>query len=306
MAVDVTRDTGGKPPVWGTVPALKWRYGKNLGPTLGYRMRPRRLSAEAKRVVDSLNRDGAAITSVGALLEDQAVWKELLEYADRRAEERAADIEEARRAADVEGPGKSFIYYLEPTPVTLTPQNDVLARFALQTPLLDIANAYFGMYTRLQDANVWHTFTSAMPARGSQLWHRDGAQDRHIFKVFVYLSEVDEGAGPFTYAPGTHPKGSVHTSPQGQQIKKSWRTTDEQMAEVIPVDRWFQGMGPPGTVVIADTRGYHKGGECRDRDRILWHCMFTSPSAKAKGGRLTRPATVSGPLAKEQQLALAT
>jgi Phytanoyl-CoA dioxygenase (PhyH) len=217
----------------------------------------------------------------------------------------AGQIEDRRRAVDQEGPGKSFIMHLLPTPVTFTPENDILARFAVQGPLLAIANAYYGMRTKLQDANIWHTFRSGLPARDSQLWHRDGNHDRHILKAFVYLSEVDEGAGPFTYSPGTHAKGDVHVSPVQTNIKKAWRTTDEQMAEVVPPERWVKGMGPRGTIVLADTRGYHKGGECRDNDRILYHCMFTSPTARLHGGRLARPADVSGELTAEQQFALA-
>jgi hypothetical protein len=38
-------------------------------------------------------------------------------------------------------------------------------------------------------------------------------------------------------------------------------------------------MGPKGTVVLADTRGYHKAVLARDRDRILYNCMFTSQAS---------------------------
>ncbi len=35
----------------------------------------------------------------------------------------------------------------------------------------------------------------------SQRWHRD-YNDKHLLKVFLYMSDVDEAAGPFEYVPG--------------------------------------------------------------------------------------------------------
>ena len=72
-------------------------------------------------------------------------------------------------------------------------------RLAVKSPLLQIANAYLGMYTRLRYYNIWHTFATRSKPRESQLWHRD-REDLYILKVFIYLRDVDLGAGPFTYA----------------------------------------------------------------------------------------------------------
>src|SRR5437879_3117487 len=109
----------------------------------------------------------------------------------------AGEIGEARRGADEEGPGKSYLMSLLPSvPIKVTPDTAVLARPALQEPLLGVANAYYGLYVRQRTFDVWHTFASTRPARDSQLWHRHPANDEHLLKVFVYLTDVDEGAGP--------------------------------------------------------------------------------------------------------------
>ena len=64
------------------------------------------------------------------------------------------------------------------------------------------------------------------------------------------------------------------------------------MAEVVPAERWVKGTGPRGTLIFADTRGYHKGGLARERDRLLYTCQFLS---KAAGGGLPdRPASGRG------------
>ena len=85
------------------------------------------------------------------------------------------------------------------------PTSRTSTRFALQAPIVDVANAYFNMFTRVSYFNIWHTFSTPVHARATQLWHRD-PEDRYILKVFLYLSDVDDGAGPFTYAAGSHPR----------------------------------------------------------------------------------------------------
>jgi len=228
---------------------------------------------------------------------------ELREYTGQLFASRSREIEEARRGANEEGPGKSYLMSLVPTgPLRVTPENEVLARFALQEPLLAVANAYYGLYVRLRTVDVWQTFASTRRARDSQLWHRDPANDEHLLKVFVYLSDVDDGAGPFMYAAGTHPQGDVKTAPRSHRVKGADRTTDEEMAEVVPPDRWIKGVGPAGTIVMADTRGFHKGGEARERDRALYYCMYRTPAFQTK--RFIRPISVSGPMGKEQRVAV--
>jgi hypothetical protein len=54
------------------------------------------------------------------------------------------------------------------------------------------------------------------------------------------------------------------------------------MAERIPREEWVVCTGPPGTVVLADTCGYHKGGKPTKGDRLLWTAQFTSGAADAK------------------------
>jgi hypothetical protein len=295
--------TGQTPWPGSTKELLKWRLA-TFQPTRQQKRQPEPLNEEARRVVAALDRDGAAVTTVDALIGDEGVWKELQEYADQLAEERAEELAEAHRNADIETPGKSYVFHLVPGPITFTPGNDILARFALHHSLLGVANAYFGMYTRLQNVDIWHTLRSTLPPRDAQLWHRDPPDDRHLVKVFVYLSDVDEGSGPFHYAAGTHAKGNIDANPAATKIKDAWRTTDEQMAEVIPADRWIHGIGPKGTIVIADTRGYHKGGECRDRDRILYHLLYTSSGHRKPIQRYTQPVRLPGQLTPAQRFAV--
>src|SRR5439155_21226147 len=152
---------------------------------------------ESARVVADLNRDGVAMTSASALLGWESCFDELSAEVTHLQDSLRDEIAAARSEAEAVEIGKKTFHlqYLGSTPA-LDPEC-IYARFALQPSILRIANAYFGMLTRMRYYNVWHNFPSQAQARESQLWHRD-PEDLYILKVFVYLSDVDQGAGPFT------------------------------------------------------------------------------------------------------------
>ncbi len=266
-----------------------WRYLYNLGPTLAYRLRRHPLTEEGRRIVADLGRDGVAVTSVDRLFADPGLFEELRATVAQRERDRAEEIAAARREAGDAGSigHKTFLHKLLGEDPVFDP-SDVFARFALQSELLSIANAYFGMFTQLRYYNVWRTFVTDSAFRESQLWHRD-REDLYVLKLFLNLSDVDEGAGPFTYAAGTHPKGRVRGEPASFVEGGVERSGDDEMAAVLPRERWVRGLGPPGTLLLADTRGYHRGGRSRDRDRLLYTCLYTSQASEVRelfGGRL--------------------
>ncbi|HWP44479.1 MAG TPA: phytanoyl-CoA dioxygenase family protein [Blastocatellia bacterium] len=281
-----------------------WRYIYNLAPSLSYQFSRPSLSEEGRRVVAALNRDGVAVTSVHKLLGVNSAYEQLSSEVERLERDLADRLSDARAAAtgDVAVGKKSFIYMLLGDCPSLDPES-IYAGFALQEPILRIANAYFGMYTRLRYYNVWHTFPTRGEARESQLWHRD-REDQLILKMFLYLSDIDEGAGPFTYAPGSHRKGRRRCNPDYFVEGVVKRSNDEQMARVVPAKEWIKCTGPKGTIVFADTAGYHKGGEARDRDRIMYTCMFTSPASESQE-LLKRGGRISAPQSREMAVALA-
>jgi hypothetical protein len=256
---------------------FKWRYIDNFWPTLEYRFKGNQIAGEGARVIEDLKRDGVSITSVSALLGKDSCYEELCGTVDSLEQESAEQIAAERAIADDVIIGrKTFVYRLLGEPPKFDP-NSIYARSALQKPLLQVANAYLGMYTVLRDYNVWRTFPTQVEPRESQLWHRDRI-DRWVLKVFVYLSDVDDSAGPFTYALGTHSKGNVRREPSHVTEGHGIRTLDSQMSEVVPPQQWRKCLGPKGTIIVADTHGYHKGGHVRGRDRLMYLCMFNSPA----------------------------
>lgn len=241
-----------------------------------------RLTKSDAEIVRSLNSDGVVVVPFDNLVTDVS-FCDLKTAATDLVASRAPDISKLKDAAKIDPSigRKTFNLEMLGSELTFDPTN-IFARFALSRSFVNIANSYFRMQTRLRYYNVWYTSASETTARESQLWHFD-REDRYILKVFVYLSDVDIGSGPFTYAPGTHKKGRFSSiAPAFFDENGVRRTTDEQMSNVYPPERWRVCTGMKGTVVFADTRGFHKGGEARTSDRLMFTCMYTSPASESR------------------------
>lgn len=261
-----------------------WRYGFNFFPSVNYKIGSSKIfGRHTLDVIKKLNRDGVAVTTVDELLDTKDYFSALETAVGKLLKEQSAEIEQMKMNANDEQSigSKTFNIELLGSQVNFEPES-VFAHFALQDTVLNIANAYFGMYAKLRYYNVWQTFATQSKARESQLWHFD-REDNYILKLFVYLNDVDEGAGPFTYAPETHRKGKLWSAEPEHFIEGGvQRSTDEQMAAVVSKEKWLKGIGRKGTIIFADTRGYHKGGEARTKDRLMYTCMFTSQASESQ------------------------
>jgi hypothetical protein len=283
---------------------LKWRWFDNLWPFLTYRLHAHPPSGESLRVLNELNEKGVALTSARRLFDSESSFEELKGAVGTLLHDRADEIAHAKASANHTDAWKVYLFELLGNRPELDPSS-IYVRFALQKPILQIANAYFGMYTVLRLYNVWLNFPTQHPPRESQLWHRDPG-DRLFLKALVYLSDVDDAAGPFSYVPRSHPKVGLRREPAFTTTKadRARRSDDTQMGEVLPANEWFRGVGPAGTIIFADTRGHHKGGYASNRDRLLYTCGFTSQATKFPE-LFTRPTPpIHFDLDEEQSLAL--
>src|ERR1043166_4505382 len=179
-----------------------WRYIANLRPWLEYQKIRQPLTAVQHRLVSNLVHNGIALTSVNEFLGHPVLFHELERGVQQREELLADKIAKARASAGQGNEIKSYVFDLFERRHLFEPE-DIFIRFAVRPEIATVANAYFGMLTKLSFCNVWHNLPMRGKARESQLWHRD-PEDRYILKLFVYMTDVDEESGPLSYAPGTH------------------------------------------------------------------------------------------------------
>ena len=153
------------------------------------------------------------------------------------------------------------------------PPDEPLLRVALDQQLLEIAAGYLEMWPTLFSIAAWLNYPTDQPPLVSQLWHRD-PEDLRILKVFIYLSDVKEYSGPFSYIPGTQPFGAAVE--QARRCGNSLRLSDEKVSKVFPPSTWKVCTGNAGSMILADTVGYHRGGKPTSGVRILATFTYTS------------------------------
>ena len=222
------------------------------------------VAPELEPVVAALRRDGVVISDFVSVFGETGLFEEAAAEAARRY-----DQQDAADQPVAAGSKETFLTKLG------DPSYDVahpFARIALHPRALAVANAYLGLRSTLRALDVWLTRPTPGPAIQTQLWHRDGDDIVNV-KLFVYFTDVTPEAGPLTYARRTHPFGSRRELPERDEQARS---TDEAMARVAPESEWLLCDGKRGTVVFADTCGYHKQRKPDTAERMLLMAHYVS------------------------------
>jgi hypothetical protein len=270
------------------------------------RARPQ-LDDVQQRILRSLADEGWCSIALQELFPDPAVRERL----DRSGAEFIAATEEGfRREEAGEESGltrtsKDFVVRRHGWGVMLGPDDPWLA-LALDPRLLDLANSYLGLWSKIEYVDLWYTKPAPADAerRASQKWHRD-YNDRHLLKVFVYLSDVDEEAGPFEYVPRSAPGGQLGGLWPWRPLGDTYPPQDE-LAEEIGDREVKTFTGQKGTMIFCNTSGFHRGGFATGKPRVLATFTYESPaSLKALTERnFTLGETSNGRLSKAARYAV--
>jgi hypothetical protein len=257
---------------------------------LGNRGARRRFSSQEvqldetqREIVDALDRDGY-VTLPFTDLAGAEQWHAI-------EAQGAAFVAETERTLAEGGsgkvrPGKEFVVRAHSFEGVVLGADDAWFAFCSSRRILDVANAYLRLWSKLSYVDLW--YTAQQPATdervASQNWHVD-FDDKHLLKAFVYLSDVDVGHGPFEYVPGSQPGGRHHSVrpwvPMGYG-----RVPDEDVARSVPAEEIATFTGPKGTLILCNTSGLHRGGFATSGPRILATATYCSPaSLKALSNR---------------------
>jgi hypothetical protein len=232
-----------------------------------------------QRIVESLREDGIAVVQFRELF-DEPAWAGL--EADiapfvRETEETIRDAPPKPEHKD-DFIVRRFLRRKETPRFSL---DNPWLRVGVSDTLLDIVASYREQWLTLHYLDNWFTvpYSGADKRIASQRWHRD-PEEAHVVKVFLYLSDVDEEAGPFEYIRGSSTGGrygELWPWSQGDLHPPE----DELYRAVAPEDRATL-MGPIGTMIFCDTGGFHRGGFARTKPRILSTWSYVSPSPERR------------------------
>jgi hypothetical protein len=220
-----------------------------------------RLDPRDGELVDTLRRDGIAVTSIEALGLDgsQALLARSLGLA-RSFAPTARKLNEA---------GQVFVI----VPPKQLVANRHIIEWGLQDRLLDIAEAYIGLPPAYDGVAINYTVADGRQI-STRRWHRDW-EDRRVLKVAVYLHDVGPDGSPFEVL---RRSDTMQSDARGY----SYELADDadlarEFGEGYPTDI-MSCTGSRGTVIFADTaRLFHRGKPATKQDRAaLFYSYFSS------------------------------
>ena len=246
-----------------------------------YAHEPPPLDPVQTRIVDELRREGYAVVPFSELVSDPGEWAQLDAEATRFINDTEAELSREREGQESglrRRPGKEFVVRKYAYDVQLG-LDDPWLRLGLNKRLLDIANTYLGMWTKLEYIDVWYTPPADESERkSSQRWHRD-FNDRHLLKAFLYLVDVDEETGPFEYVPRSAPGSELDHLWPWRPLGDNYPPDDELAAKIEGKSVSF--VAPKGTVIFCNTSGFHRGGFASGKPRALATVTYSSPASLA-------------------------
>jgi hypothetical protein len=232
-----------------------------------------------QRVLDQLREEGYASLPFAELVPDAAVWEGLEADAQRfvaQTEAALAHEQEGGEAQLRRREGKEFLVRKYSRDEHLGP-DDPWLQLGINPRLLDLANAYLGMWSKLEYVDVWYTAPAGTDERrASQRWHRD-FNDRHLLKAFLYLVDVDEETGPFEYVPRSAPGGELEQLWPWRPLGENY-PPDDEFAERVN-GRSVTFTAPKGTLILCNTSGFHRGGFSKSKPRVLATLTWDSPAS---------------------------
>jgi hypothetical protein len=123
----------------------------------------------------------------------------------------------------------------------------------LDENLSELLQNYFGTIPSLTSINVKRSCYNNLRPMGQNFYHRDENSIKFL-KVFIYLNDVSLENGPFVYIKKSH-------SVMRFNDYKKYSFSDEEVEKVFPQENKFYATAKSGDVIIANTRGLHKGNK---------------------------------------------
>jgi hypothetical protein len=136
--------------------------------------------------------------------------------------------------------------------------------------LLSLVENYIGLPIRYHGADLRREIADGRSSDVRQ-WHID-TEDHRMFKVIVYLNDVESGGGPFEYVPREQTLTAAKKLHYGSGF-----VADYAMARVLPRSEWIEATAQAYSASFADTcRVFHRAQAPRTKDRYSVTYSWTS------------------------------
>lgn len=158
-----------------------------------------------------------------------------------------------------------------------------ILELANRPSLLRLAASYIGCKPTISALGLRWSFPSAAVGTDVQAFHRD-TDDWRYMKVLVYLTDVNDEAGPHVYVKGSHmTKAPMRLRPY----------QDTEINQRYGADQTIIATGKAGFGFAVDTAGIHKGAVPTREPRLMLQIQYSLLPAFAYR---YKPQPYNGPL----------
>ncbi|MUH01097.1 2OG-Fe(II) oxygenase [Scytonema sp. UIC 10036] len=218
------------------------------------------LSTADRELVETLNTEGVAITSLEALSIPSA--PQMFEAAKNLM---------LKIPAITCGEKNDYVVHATSTQIMESPE---IFLWGLEQRLLNIVENYLGLPVAYHGAYFRRDIANNVEKK-SRLWHMD-SEDRKLLKIIVYLNDINEDNGPFQYIPQSLTPEVTHAL----RYKHGY-IRDKTMSRAISPSNYRSCTGSAGTVVFAGTASvFHRGKKPVASDRFAIFYDYTSRQPK--------------------------
>jgi hypothetical protein len=232
-----------------------------------------------RHLVDELDREGNVVLPFTDLFGADD-WAAIEEQARQFVESTERGLADGGAELKVRA-GKEFVIRAHSFEGVTLSLDDPWFRACVSRRLLDVADAYLRMWAKLSYVDLWYTAPQreGSDRSASQLWHLD-FDDKHLLKAFLYLTDVDEGAGPFEYVAGSQAGGRYEDTWEWTPLGTK-RISEEEVLGRIDPDAVRTFTAARGTLILCNTSGLHRGGFATTGPRVLATATYCSPASLA-------------------------
>lgn len=131
--------------------------------------------------------------------------------------------------------------------------------------LLGLAARYMQCKPTISALGLRWSFPLPGESSALQVFHRD-SEDWRYLKVLVYLTDVDDDAGPHVYLHGSH----LTQAPMRLKFY-----TDREIADAYGADMLLTAIGRRGFCFAVDTAGIHKGTAPARQPRLMLQIQYS-------------------------------
>jgi len=132
--------------------------------------------------------------------------------------------------------------------------------------VLGIVAKALGAKPTISSMNTWWSVPAGDgTAQHAEKFHRD-VDDWKFIKLFCYLTDVDEGAGPHIF---------VRTSHRLNRLGAIRRYSEEEVFAAFGADNVMRFIGPAGTSFLENTYGMHRGLPPTDKPRLVFQILYS-------------------------------